>query len=85
MKFTQTKTAMIATISAIVMMMSTGCDELVLSNIASGAREGTLTAATGIIEGFFEDRFGLAPAEDGGDAGTEEETEEGGDGLFIRL
>jgi len=72
-----------------------GCDELILSNLLLGARDGAVTATTGIVEGFFEKQFGLGAADAGDDEHAEEDehghadetayaTESGHD-LFVRL
>ena len=59
----------------------TGCDQVVLENVVAGLEEGTVTAATGIIEGFFMERFGLEGLNEGG----EEDEKDGGNDLFVRL
>ena len=50
-----------------------GCRELVAPNLAAGLRDGSITAVTGILEDFFNNRFGL----DGADSS------EGGNDLFV--
>lgn len=57
-------------------LASSGCSSLVTANVAAGLREGTITAATGIIESFFDERFPLA---------APITPEEGGDDRFARL
>lgn len=52
-----------------------GCTDSVQQNLAAGLRDGTLTAVGGILEDFFNARFGL------GEEGAEEE----GNERFIRL
>jgi hypothetical protein len=49
----------------------TGCDKLVLENLAVGLRDGAVTAASGIVEGFFNSQFNL-----GEDAAPEEANDE---------
>ncbi len=68
-----------------------GCDDLIVSNLLLGARDGALTTTTGIIEGFFEQRFGLEAGDEGHEGEDEHEDEgghgheEGGNDSFIRL
>ncbi len=50
-----------------------GCRDLVVPNVAAGLRDGSITAVTGILEDFFNNRFGL----DGADSS------EGGNDLFV--
>ena len=76
-----------------------GCDELIMSNLLLGARDGALTTTSGIINDFFDGRYGIEAGEDDhadeGDHGHEDEHghegddghghEEGANDLFIRL
>ncbi len=67
-----------------------GCDDLIVSNLLLGARDGALTTTTGIIEGFFEHRFELEAGDEGHDEhGNEDEDghghEESASDFFIRL
>ncbi|NOT00157.1 MAG: hypothetical protein HOP29_05975 [Phycisphaerales bacterium] len=56
-----------------------GCDGFVTDSVLSGIRDGAVTTTTGLIDGYFADRFGL-------DGGEEEAVEEGGgNDLFIGL
>ena len=50
-----------------------GCGGLVGENLVSGLRDGSITATTGIIEGFFNNRFSFDTF-----------GEEGGDDLFVK-
>jgi len=62
-----------------------GCDGLFVEQLLIGAREAAVVTTTGIVEGFFESRFGLEPGEAEEADGEEEGHEESGDDLFIRL
>ncbi len=53
--------------------LAAGCRDLIVPNVAAGLRDGSITALTGILEDFFNNRFGL----DG--AGSTE----GGNDLFV--
>jgi len=57
-------------------VMLSGCNDLVLTNVVAGLRDGAITTTTGIINTLFDQRFSVAPATEG---------EEGGDDLFVRL
>lgn len=56
-----------------VVPLVAGCRDLVVPNVAAGLRDGSITAVTGILEDFFNNRFGL----DGTDS------TEGGNDLFV--
>jgi len=60
-----------------------GCGDLVRSNLVTGARDGAVTATTGIVEGFFARQFGVASSDEEADAATQQ-TESGHD-LFVHL
>lgn len=70
---------LLAGIVAVTLAPLAGCDRLLLENAATGLREGTLTAVGGIIEDFFNLKFGLEESEGG------EDEEEAGDDLFARI
>lgn len=75
----RTNRLLLAGILAVMLAPLAGCDRSVLENAAIGLRDGTLTAVGGIIENFFNVRFGLEDSEGGA------EEEEAGDDLFARI
>ena len=59
----------LATALVAVALSSMGCNAVVYEQLVTGLREGAVTAAGGIVEGLFNQTFGLedaAAAEEGG-------------------
>ena len=63
-------------IGLVLGVMCPGCSDLVFTNVVAGVQEGATTAATRIIDTFFEEHFSVEASTKG---------EEGGDDLFVRL
>lgn len=66
-----------------VVLTLPGCGTLLASNLLLGAREGALTTTTGVIEDYFDTRFGITAEGDVSEDSTPEE--ESGNDLFVRL
>lgn len=62
-------------VAATLLVSATGCDQLLVTNVAAALRDGLVTLTSGLIEDTINIRFGLEP----------EREEEGGNDLFIGL
>lgn len=70
----------IVCLGACLLLPLVACDTLIRTNVATGLRDGTVTAVSGILEEALNRVFRL------GDSGAEgDPSEEPGDDLFIKM